>query len=86
MHSIKRSEYRIRIKFDKEPLVVEQTNYLTRIVNIYIVYDLSDWRRNPTNNLKFMNCLFGATNTVKNSNKEKFVCIGCRIKFDSAVS
>ena len=33
-----------------------------------------------------MNCLFGATNTVKNSNKEKFVCIGCRITFDSAVS
>ena len=28
------------IKFDKDPLAVEQNNYLTKIVNVYIVYDL----------------------------------------------
>ena len=28
------------IKFDKDPLAVEQKNYLTNIVNVYILYDL----------------------------------------------
>ena len=32
--------------------------------------------RNPTNNSKFKNCLFGATNVVKNSNKWKYVYNG----------
>ena len=40
--------------------------------------------RNPTNNFKFKNCLFGATNIVKNSDKEKYVYTGYRITFDSA--
>ena len=64
----------MRIKFDKDTLAVEQNNYLTKIVNVYIVQDLAAWPRNPTNtnSFKFKNCLFGATNIVKNSNK---VCI-----------
>ena len=53
--------------FDKDPLAVQQNNYLTKTMNIYIVYDLDAWPRNPTNDFKFMNCLFGATNIVKNS-------------------
>ena len=65
MHSIELSEYRIAIKFDKDPLAVEQNNYLTKIINVYIVYDLDAWPRNSTNNFKFKNCLFGATNIVK---------------------
>ena len=36
LHSINFSEYRIRIKFDKDPLVVEQSSYLTKILNVYI--------------------------------------------------
>ena len=28
------------IKFDKYPLAVEQNNYLNKIVNVYIVYDV----------------------------------------------
>ena len=28
------------IKLDKDPLIVEQNNYLPKIVNIYIGYDL----------------------------------------------
>ena len=31
------------MKFDKDPLAVEQNNYLTKIVNVYIVYELYDW-------------------------------------------
>ena len=33
--------------------------------------------------MKFKNCLFGATNIVKNSDKEKYVYSGYRIIFDS---
>ena len=64
----------MEIKFDRDLLAVEQNNYLIKIINVYIVYVLADWPRNPTNNFKFKNCLFGATNTVKNSDKEK-LCI-----------
>ena len=40
LHSIKFSEYRIGIKLDKDPLAVEQNNYLRKILNVYTVYDL----------------------------------------------
>ena len=61
------------IKFDKDPLAAQQNNYTTKIVNVYTVYDLDAWPRNPTNHLKFKNCLFGAVNIVKNSDKEKWI-------------
>ena len=32
-NSIKLSKYRTGIKFDKEPLAIEQNNYLTKIAN-----------------------------------------------------
>ena len=85
-NSIKLTEYRIGIKFDKDPSSIEQSNYLTKIVNVYIVYDLDARLRNPTKNFKFKNCLFGATNIVKNSDKEKCVYSGYGITFDSAGS
>ena len=59
------------IKFDKDPLAVEQNNCMSKIVNVYInvyiVYDLDAWPRNPTNNFKFRNCLFDSTSVAKNS-------------------
>ena len=85
LNSIKLHEYRIGIKFDKDPLAVEQKIYLTKIVNVYIVYDLDAWPRNPTNNFKFKNCLFGATTIVKNNDKKKYVYNRYGITFDSAV-
>ena len=66
-------EYRIRINFDKDPLAIEQNNYLGKIENVYIVYDLDAWSQDPTNNFKFKNWLFGATSKVKSSDKEKYV-------------
>ena len=51
-----------------------------------LVYDLDTWPRNPNNNFKFKNCLFGKSSIVKNSNKEKYVYSGYGIKFDSASS
>ena len=86
LHSLKLTGYKIGIKFNKDSLAVEQNNYLTKIVNVYIAYDLATWPRNPTNNFKCKNCLFGATNIVKNSDKEKYVYSGCAITFDSGGS
>ena len=54
------------VKYDKDPLAVEQNNYASKIVNVYIVHDLDAWPRNPTSNFKFNNCLFGATNQSQN--------------------
>ena len=42
--------------------------------------------RNNNNNFKFKNCLFAATNIVKNSDKEKYVYSGYGITFYSVVS
>ena len=42
--------------------------------------------KNPTSNFKFKNCLFGTTNVVKNSDKEKYVFSGYGIRFDSGGS
>ena len=77
---------RFGIKFDKYLLAVEQNNYLTKIVNVYIVYDLAAWPRNLSNNFKFKNWLFGATNIVKNNDKVKYVYSGYVITFDSGDS
>ena len=85
-HSIRLSVYKMEIKFDRDLLAVEQNNYLIKIINVYIVYVLADWPRNPTNNFKFKNCLFGATNIVEKSDKEKYVYSGYGITFDSAGS
>ena len=56
---------------------------MTKIVNVYIAYDLDAWSRNPINNFNFKNWLFGATKTVKNRVKEKYVYSGYGITFDS---
>ena len=56
---------------------------MTKIVKFYTVYDLAAWPRNPTNNFKFKNCLFEATNIVNNSEKEKYVYSGHGITFNS---
>ena len=48
----------MRIKFDKTPLAVEQNKYLSKILNVCVVYDLNAWPRNPIKNLRFKNFLF----------------------------
>ena len=85
LHSIKLSENKAAIKFDKYPLTV-QNSYLTKIVNVYIYYDLDTLPRNPTNTFKFKNSLFGTTNIGKNNDKEKYVYKRYRMTFDSAGS
>ena len=43
LHNIKPSEYRTGMQFNNSVLVVEQNIYATRIVNVYISYDLDHW-------------------------------------------
>ena len=38
---------------------------MSKIVTVYIVYDLDAWPRNLTNDFLCKNCLCGETNTVK---------------------
>ena len=40
----------MKIKFDGDPLVVEQDNYATKILSIYIVCELNTWSKNPPGN------------------------------------
>ena len=55
---------------------------MTKTVNVYIVYDLEAWPKIPLRNFTLKNCWFGATNIVKNSDKEKWVNSGYGIAFD----
>ena len=73
IHSIKISRYRKVTNFDKDPLAVKRNNYTSKIINVYIVYDLNVWPRNPTKNFKLKNWFFGITNTGKNNDKEKYL-------------
>ena len=70
------------IKFDKDASAEERNSYATNTVYDYIVYDLDAWPNNLLNNFKFKNCLFGATNMVNNSDKEKWVYRNYGIAFN----
>ena len=41
-----------------------------------MVYGLENWPKTLLRNFTLKNCLFGATNTVKNNDKEKYVYSG----------
>ena len=69
------------MKFDKYPLAVEQNNDTAKIANAYDVYDLDNRLNNYLRNFT-VNCLFGATSIVQNSDKEKWVYGGYGIAFD----
>ena len=71
MQNIERFGYKIGIQFNKSVLVTEQNNYGTKIVYAYIAYYLDNWPRNPPNNFTLTNCLFRATNIVKNSDRSQ---------------
>ena len=50
---------------------------MTKILNVYIVYDLDAWPKNPLRSFAVKSCLFGATSIVKKSNKEIYLYSGC---------
>ena len=75
----------MRIKLDKDPLAIEQSNYASKILNIYSAYDLDAGPKVRLRNFVIKPCLFGATSIVKNSDKEKWVYSAYGIAFDGKV-
>ena len=71
-----------RIQRNSTPLVRDQNNYTTKIVNDYIVFDLDNWPKNLLRNFTLKMCFFGLTNVVKNNDKETYVYSGYGIAFD----
>ena len=82
LNTTKISGYKTGIQFSKCVLLVEQKNYLTKIVNAYIVYDLGDCQKIPLSNLKLKKCLIGATNIEKYRDKSKYVYSGYGVVLD----
>ena len=81
LHSIKLSQYRIGIKPDKDPLAIEQSNCLTKIVNLYIVYD-SDARQEILLIISNLTIAYLKQLIVKHCDKEKYMYSGFRITFN----
>ena len=54
----------------------------TFILNLYIVYELNTWPRNPTNNFILKNCLFGTVKLTRNADKSEFTYNGQGLAFD----
>ena len=49
--NIKYFNQKIVMQFDDGPLVVEQNNYSTKIVNVYIIYNVDGWPKSTFDNL-----------------------------------
>ena len=45
---------------------------IVTLSHLYIIYELNDWSRNPTNNFPLKICLFGTVKLVRNTIKSKF--------------
>ena len=69
---------RINLKFKTSVLKLKMFSslYSDFNLNIYIVYELSNWPHNPTNNFKLKNYLFGTVKLVRNAIKSKFMYNG----------
>ena len=52
------------------------------ILNLYIVYELNNWPRNPTNDFTLKKTFFGTVKLVENAIKSKFTRNGQGIAFD----
>ena len=74
--NIKYFGYKIGIQVSNTSLVVEQNNYATKNVNVYIAKDLDDWPKVPLRNFTLKNYLFGATNIRKDNDNSKYVYRG----------
>ena len=76
--NVKHFVVKIGRQLNNTPLVIEEINYASGIAYADIVYDLDNWSKNPLRNFTLNNFLFGATNTVKNNDKDKYMyrCYG----------
>ena len=72
------------LKFNNWVLVQQKSSLLHSnfVLNLYIVYELNNWPRNPTNNYTLKNYLFGTVKLTRNADKSKFNYNGQIIVFD----
>ena len=75
---------RVNLKFNNSVIVQKgfSSLYSNFILNLYIVYELNTWSRNPTNNFTLKNYLFGKDKLVRNGIRSKFTYNGRGIAFD----
>ena len=57
---------RVNLKFNNSVLVQKSSSslYSIFILNLYIVYEVNTWPRNPANNFTLKQCLFGPVKLV----------------------
>ena len=74
-------DYNIKLKFNGSILRQPKVTYIhKKVVNIYIVYELSASSSND-NDATLKNCLFGAGTLTKNADIDKYKCSGYGIGF-----
>ena len=75
---------RVILKFSNSVLVQKTFSslYNNFILNLYTVYELSTWPRNPDNNFTLKIILFGTVKLTRNADKSKFTYNDWRIAFD----
>ena len=82
MHKIKLSGYTIGTEFDSSILLLEQNNYATKTVTVYIIVHLDTWPQISLNDFKLKYCFFSEINIVENSDKGKWIYSVYGIAFD----
>ena len=82
LSNVKYFRNKIEIQFNNEQNVIEHNDYKTKILTVYIVYDLDNWPKNPHRFFILKICLFGSTNIVKDNDKEKYVFCGYETAFN----
>ena len=60
----------------------QKNSFTAEVVNAFIVYELDTWPNDPLDNFTLKNCLFGASNIAKNSDKDKWFYCSNGIAFD----
>ena len=75
---------RVNLKFSNSVLVQKSCSslYSNFILNLYIVWELNNWSRNPAHRFTQKSCLLGLVRLVKNAIKSKFTYNGQGIAFD----
>ena len=69
---------RVNLKFNNSVLVKKSFSslYSNFILNLYIVYQLNTWPRNPANNFILKIVLFGTVKLARNTIKSKLTYNG----------
>ena len=75
---------RVILQVNNSVLMQESSSSLSGnfILSFYMVYDLTNWPRNPINNFTLAYCLFATVKLTRNVDKSKFTYNGRGIAFD----